>query len=140
MTSITEEVEILKQDLRGRVLVPKERREALLEEFEKSGLSGAQFARMAGVKYPTFANWIAGRRREKALSAPGLAVRLLEAEVDDLAKEATDAESAPRRSLCAAGLLVELPGGSRLRVESPVQLGLAAELIKLVGQNRSREC
>jgi hypothetical protein len=39
-------------DARGRVRVPVERREALLDEFERSGLSGVKFAQMAGLKYP----------------------------------------------------------------------------------------
>ena len=57
MTSTNETVEFLKQDSRGQVLVPMERRRELLEEFERSGMSGAQFARLSGVKYATFANW-----------------------------------------------------------------------------------
>jgi len=48
MTSLIGEVEVLKTDTRGRVRVPAERREALLDEFEKSGMSGAKFARLAG--------------------------------------------------------------------------------------------
>ena len=42
----------------------------------------------------------------------------------------------PARSM---GLLVELPGGCRLRVETPMQLAMAAELIKLVALG-SRGC
>lgn len=37
-------LELLKQDTRGRVRVPRERREALLAEFARSGISGAKFA------------------------------------------------------------------------------------------------
>jgi hypothetical protein len=47
----------LKQDVKGRVGTPAERREALLAEFERSGLSGPKFAALAGVKYQTFAWW-----------------------------------------------------------------------------------
>lgn len=139
MTSIIEESEILKLDDRGRVLVPRERREALLEEFERSGLSGAGFARMAGVKYATFASWLAAKKRKrKEVAAPSGVVRLLEAEVDGR-------EGKPEDGICqgrgySAGLVVELPGGSRLRVESPTQAALAAELIRLLGQNRSVGC
>jgi hypothetical protein len=43
--------EIFPVDSKGRVRVSPERREQLLDEFEKSGLSGAQFARAVGVKY-----------------------------------------------------------------------------------------
>ena len=56
MTSLIGEAEVLKTDSRGRVRVPAERREALLDEFEKSGMSGAKFARLAGIHYATFAN------------------------------------------------------------------------------------
>jgi hypothetical protein len=35
--------EILKTDARGRVATPVARREELLDEFERSGLSGAEF-------------------------------------------------------------------------------------------------
>ena len=56
MTSLIGEAEVLKTDTRGRVRVPAERREALLDEFEKSGMSGAKFARLAGIHYATFAN------------------------------------------------------------------------------------
>jgi hypothetical protein len=54
---------ILKSDVRGRVRLPKERQAALLDEFEKSGMSGQAFAAWAGVKYPTFANWRQKRRK-----------------------------------------------------------------------------
>ncbi|MEZ0257047.1 MAG: IS66 family insertion sequence element accessory protein TnpB, partial [Chthoniobacter sp.] len=63
MTSTTASHEVLKQDRRGRVRVSRERREALLDEFSRSGLSAAEFARMAGIKYPTFANWLQERRK-----------------------------------------------------------------------------
>jgi hypothetical protein len=65
MTSMNANTEVLKQDVRGRVRVSAERREALLDEFERSGASGAKFARLAGIKYATFANWVTKRRRER---------------------------------------------------------------------------
>ncbi len=46
---------ILKRDAMGRVTITREQREALLDEFERSGLKGMPFARMVGVAYPTFA-------------------------------------------------------------------------------------
>lgn len=46
MTNTT--VEILKQDSLGRVRVSEERREALLEEYERSGMSGQQYAAFVG--------------------------------------------------------------------------------------------
>jgi hypothetical protein len=40
----------------------------------------------------------------------------------------------------ARGLLIELPGGSRIQVESPAQLQMAAELVALVAQNARARC
>jgi len=54
---------VLKTDVLGRVRTPLQRRHSLLEEFERSGLSGAKFAALAGIKYSTFANWLQKRRR-----------------------------------------------------------------------------
>ena len=130
--------EVLKQDRRGRVRVSRERREALLDEFSRSGLSAAEFARMTGIKYPTFANWLQERRkaqppvleepREVLVGSGG--VRLLEAVVEDRAS-ATAGNG--------AGLFIELPGGGRLTVHSPAQLAMAAELLGLMAQ-RNRGC
>ena len=41
---------ILKQDSRGRVKVPRERQEALVDEFERSGLSGSLSPNSLNVK------------------------------------------------------------------------------------------
>lgn len=54
---------ILRTDVLGRVQTPADLREAILDEFEKSGLSGTKFARARGIKYPTFATWIQERRK-----------------------------------------------------------------------------
>jgi hypothetical protein len=75
---------ILKTDERGRVQTPAARRESLLDEFERSGLSAAKFAALAGVKYQTFAAWALRRRRQRGTAKPATpnadAVRWLEAE------------------------------------------------------------
>jgi transposase len=60
----TEEA-ILKTDVLGRVRTSRERREHLLDEFERSGLSGQKFAALVGIKYPTFATWAQKRRRQR---------------------------------------------------------------------------
>jgi hypothetical protein len=65
MTFMTGDQNVLVADARGRVRVSAERWEALLEEFERGGLSGAKFARLAGIKYPTFANWVQRRREAR---------------------------------------------------------------------------
>ena len=148
MTSTNVNAEILQQDGRGRVRLPARRREALLDEFEKSGASGAQFARLAGIKYATFAGWVLRRRKVRGRSAktsPGSAadlgevvgnagpVRLLEAVVERSAGGGRDAVGVRE-------LVIELPGGSRLRIESPVHLPMAAELVALIAQSARARC
>ena len=56
MTSMVEKPVILKTDRRGRLHTPMAQREALLDAYERSGLSGMKFAALHGVKYPSFAN------------------------------------------------------------------------------------
>ena len=122
--------------------VPRERREALLGEFETSGLSGAKFAALAGIKYATFANWVQQRRKVRAGAANEVtdercggasgAVRLFEAIVEGRSETGLPG--------VMEGLLIELPGGSRVRVGSPLQLQMAAELIGLVAQRERARC
>lgn len=45
----------IRSDGRGRMLIGHAQREALLDEFERSGLSGTAFCRLHGLTYPTFA-------------------------------------------------------------------------------------
>ncbi|MGA8479148.1 MAG: hypothetical protein WB696_14440, partial [Chthoniobacterales bacterium] len=67
--------EILSQDAQGRVLVSPERRELLLEQYDRSGMSGVKFAQYVGIKYSTLAYWLQSRRchrqREKLLLKAG---------------------------------------------------------------------
>ena len=138
MTTTTCGQLVLKQDSRGHLRYGRERREELLGEFDRSGMSGASFARLSGVNYTTFAGWIKSRKR-KAVRG-GIAgggeersgpIRLLEAMVDG-------ADHKPRAGV--AGLRIELPGGSGLTIESPVQMQMAAELVALIAERRSRGC
>lgn len=48
---------LIRTDKLGRMRTSGERREMILDEFEKSGMSGASFATMIGIKYQTFAGW-----------------------------------------------------------------------------------
>lgn len=43
----------------GRRVMPADRRAQLVEAYRSSGLTMAAFARREGVKYPTFAAWVA---------------------------------------------------------------------------------
>src|SRR5271168_4544665 len=65
MTSTAEDSgEIFKRDRMGRVRVPRARREMLLDEWERSGGSAAQFADYVGVKYSPL-----GRRARQCILA-----------------------------------------------------------------------
>ena len=132
MTYMTEDQKLMTTDARGRVRVPEERREALLDEFERSGLSGVKFARMVGVKYPTFALWVQKRRKarnvQKREGAPTMTFG--EAVVDGGAGV----------MIGAGGLTIELPGGARLLAHSPVQLQMAAELLRMLAPSGFRGC
>ena len=141
MTSTKDQAEILKQDERGRVRVPQERREALLEEFERSAMSAARFARLSGIKYSTFANWVA--RRRKAQSTAGSPSGEVGGGVEgkERPRPIRLFEAVSESSVTLSrGLVVELPGGSRVVVGSPVQLQLAAELVVMIAQGRGVRC
>jgi transposase-like protein len=123
----------MRMDERGRVRVPRERREAILDEFERSGLSAAKFARLAGINYTTFSNWRQVRRKAAEAQQPPEAslggVRLVEALLEGGVPAAK-----------AGGLLIELPGGGRMHIESPMQLRMAAELLSMMAQNVQSRC
>jgi hypothetical protein len=141
MTLTNEPLELLKTDIAGRVRTSPERREALLDEFERGGLSGMRFAARYGLKYPTFASWVARRRRERMEAGAGpegepesdparavqerastsaKRVRWLEAFADN-----PGAEAAPARSV-----MLHLPGGVRMEVAHADQAALAAALMR----------
>jgi hypothetical protein len=132
MTSTTLlEERVLKTDVLGRVRTPVERREALLDEFERSGMSGRKFAEFIGVKYQTWASWVQGRRRRqgggtaKAGKAEGVRVlRLVEAVVE---AETPDGQSGP----AVGALRVQLPGGIYFEVADRAQALLGAELLRV---------
>ena len=126
MTTLTATGEtILKTDAKGRVQTPPGRREKLLEEFERSGLSGAKFAALAGIKYQTFAAWVTRRRKQRGLpQAPTTrahAVQWLEAVV----REANAPASAG-----ATPLRVRLSTGAWIELSEVNQVSLAAALVR----------
>jgi hypothetical protein len=125
---MTAEGAILKTDTKGRVRTPLSRRESLLDEFERSGLSGTKFAELAGIKYQTFAAWAARRRKQRGQSAPPAkavdSVRWLEAVV-------RDAQAAPATPTVVN---VRLSGGVSIEVGDMGQVRLAAALVQALVQ------
>ena len=111
---------LLKIDAKGRVWTPAEKREEILREFDGSGASGVEFARMIGVKYPTFAGWLrrrgprpaVGRRRGRPRKEP---VQFVEATIPGSPAEP---------------LVVELPRAVRVRITASTQIPLVLELLR----------
>jgi transposase-like protein len=127
--------ELLKVDRRGRVRVSPERREALLDEFERSGVSAVQFALHIGVKYQTFAHWrqMRSRKRQRGGGSMPLAPASLMPSgsstgtrwVEAVVEAGGDVEVA-----CGSVLRVTLPGGASMEISGAAQMNLAAELLR----------
>jgi len=133
--------EVIKRDVLGRMWMSRQRREALLDEFEGSELNQAAFARQAGVKAGTFGSWVQERRQAKrhgsAKSSPQAStqsslnpsstkssIRWVEAVVDH-----------PR----GGGLVGYLPGGARMEIADGDGVTLAVEVLRqLQGAQRTQ--
>jgi hypothetical protein len=141
--------ELLKVDRRGHVLVKRERREALLDEFERCGVSAAEFAAQIGVKYQTFAHWRQKRKnRQQALAVqaaapvpaalmapqPEVRPRWMEAVVE------AGGGGHERAAASQSALKLELPGGARVELSTPCQMKLAAELLKALAAKGQAGC
>lgn len=118
MTSTTTESSVvLKTDTKGRVLTPAKDRDALMDAFEQSGMSGAAFARLHGIRYTTFAHWRRVRRERRRSSQESTPALFQEVAVDSTA--------APGHALT-----VELPGGGRFRLDRADQIPMAKALLR----------
>jgi transposase-like protein len=126
---------ILKRDKRGRVRSTPEQRRAVLEQYARSGLSGPEFARVAGLAYQTFACWRHQRRKAALALRSGSAgseedggarVRLVEA----VMTSPEHAAAAGVRTMGCAALHIDLPGGATLKVGDTAQVPLAAQLLQ----------
>lgn len=128
---------VLKTDVLGRVKTGVRQREAMLDEFERSGLSGTKFAAVAGVNYQTFASWVQKRRRatgaynngSKKPATRKTTVRGVPAlPVLGWVEAAVEQPAAPVAK--NAVLRLELPGGASVLIADEGQAALAAELLK----------
>jgi len=111
----TTEATIIKADKLGRVHTPPEQREALLDAFEQSGMSGAAFAKLHGIRYSTFANW---RQRRRGSFRRDDSVPFFE-EVDVNHIHSGN-----------IGLTVLLPGGASVKVDRADPFPLVTALLK----------
>ena len=109
---------ILKADRRGRLRYTPEQKQALIEAYEASGLSGPRFAAMHGVNYQTLVSWLK-KRRQADPDHPALR-SLVPAELDGVSP----------RSATALPMEILLPCGVKLAIHTPSQIDLAATLIR----------
>lgn len=117
--------QILKVDRAGRVWTPRERQEAILDEFERSGMPASQFAAHIGVKYTTFGSWVQRRKKQRAdrdgevkPASPPPALPWVEATTAALASNSTKP------------LVMHLSDGVRLEIGDAGQVLLAVELLR----------
>ena len=99
-----------------------------------------EFARWAGVKYPTFASWLQKRRRGELGAAVLVEDSKPEGEskepprlswVEAIVEDGREARSA--RTQEGASLEIELSGGVRLRVHDRGGAAVAAEVLRQLG-------
>ena len=107
----------------------------LLDEWERSGGSAAQFADYVGIKYSTLAHWIQKRRKgtglKKSLSKPS------EGAVD-LSKSKgrwveAIVEKTPEPQGLESSLRIYFTAGAYCQISNAREAGLAAELIGHLG-------
>ena len=107
-------------DSKGRVRASREQRRVILAEFERSGVSAAQFAKRTGLKYSTLAGWLQRYRRTKP-QARVRPVRWLEAAV----APAPNFGGQP-----PLAVVLVLPGGAHVEITDVNQAVLAAALVR----------
>ena len=116
---------VLRRDRMGRVRRSAGQRAEILAQFDRSGLSGPQFARVAGISYQTLATWLK-KRREAALGpmepADGSPVFFMQAVVG---------------TSSSAGLELKFAGGASATITTPQQARLAAVLVGELSGGRS---
>jgi transposase len=122
----------------GRVRVPRARREMLLDEWERSGGSAAQFAGYVGIKYSTLASWIQKRRKR------GLKKSLVkQGEIGEDSSKSNGhwveaiVEKKPEPKAPKSSLRIYFTAGAYCEINDPREAGLAAELLGHLG---ARKC
>lgn len=127
MTSLEGGSEILKTDKRGRVHVTPQRRQELLSEFDRSGLSGPKFAALTGVNYQTFAGWLHRRRKQQGI--PSAVVPHVKAPTVQWFETVIDKTQAALGAQ-DTGLLVRLPSGAVIELTHASHAPIAGALLR----------
>jgi hypothetical protein len=135
--------DILKTDVLGRITISRAQREAILDAFEASGMTGSTFALHHGIKIQTFASWIQKRRRARGDYQNEAVCRKLRMHKDPPCATRSQKEPRPQTpmnlvevdllkdtsSVCEP-LEVMLPGGAVVRISHESQLGLLQILMR----------
>jgi hypothetical protein len=129
MTDSDTGLRVLKRDSRRRVKTTAAQRAALLDEFDRSGLSGPQFARVAGVAYQTFATWVQKRRRG------GKPQAIVESSTPPCFVEAVCQAPLEVGPVGCPALRLQLSCGLSLELAECSQVALAVELIRALRES-----
>ena len=128
-TEVAAQPVLLKTDVLGRVKHSREQRERILDEYERSGVSGPKFAALAGVKYQTFATWMQQRKRRQR-AYPRIK-RVVKTPAQLKWFEAVVPQRGPTVGGRDAGsLLLHLPGGVRAELSSNSHVALVVALVR----------
>lgn len=119
---------VIKTDGLGRMRTSAARRESLLDEFERSGVSGTKFAALAGIKYQTFAGWVQRRQRQRGASSKLASATASAASVKWL--EAVVGQAQDLGGQGSKVLVLQLPGGARVEISDLKQAALAGALVR----------
>lgn len=107
---------------RERFEIDSRQREALLDEFERSGVTAKAFARQHGIKYSTFTSWVRKRQRRRDGQGASQSISLAEVVVEGRPQPAWD-PSSPLR--------IHLPGGAWVEFDGQeAQSRLLAQLLR----------
>lgn len=132
---------LLKTDVLGRVTLGREQREAVLDAFEASGMTGQAFALQHGIKIQTFASWIQKRRHARGDYQSQAVCRKLRMR-KNTTYPSTQKTTPPRAALnlVEVNLLkdssviepieIVLPGGAVARISHESQISLLKTLIQ----------
>ena len=106
----------------GAMHTPRQRREELLAEFARSGLSISKFAALVGVPYQTFWSWLQQDQKQRTSAAS--------ASVSKPVRFAEVVRTGTALFAPLKALRVLLPGGAVIEVADAAQAEVAAQLLK----------